>query len=271
MPIKYDTQYESQEYMTVNSCGERYLGDKKYDVLRENGRIDYGLQFIESGKCYFEDNGVVRIAEAGIVLLHFPKVRQNYYFYHEDNAHIMWVHFSGTACSMLDTLKSSETVHIKLNDSARFKRILEQMVSEFYDKKSQYKVFCEGGIVILMSLMLRNEDKQSVALSKQRHQQLSEVISYMNMSYERPLDIERYAKMCYVSHDWFIHKFKSYTGMSPSQYLTQIRMEKAKEMLEYSKHRVSEIAERCGYNNSAYFCKVFKSYTGQSPKSFRNK
>lgn len=269
MPIKYSSQRESEECIVINSCGERFLDDRDHENLREKGRIDFGLQFVESGRCFFEDNGVVREAEAGSVLLHFPNVRQHYFFKQEDKTHLMWMHFTGVSCSILDKLKSNETVHIKLNNPKQFKRIFEQMVFEFHERKPHYKTFCEGGALMLLSMLLRNEDNRNISASKQSHRLFSEVISHMNIYFERPLDIDLYAKMCFVNRYWFIHKFKAYTGMSPSQYLLNIRMDKAKELLEYSKLNINEIAEHCGYNSCSYFCKTFKSFTGQTPNEYR--
>ena len=48
-----------------------------------------------------------------------------------------------------------------------------------------------------------------------------------------------------------------------------MRMEKAKELLIYSRYSVSEIAEKLGYSDNTYFSNAFKSFTGVSPLNFR--
>jgi two-component system response regulator YesN len=52
--------------------------------------------------------------------------------------------------------------------------------------------------------------------------------------------------------------------------LTEMRMEKAKELLGSPALKIIDIAERLGYNDSYYFSHCFKKYTGVSPKEFRN-
>ena len=42
----YSSKKILEEYITVNNCGEQDLGDRDYNTLRENGRVDFGLQFI---------------------------------------------------------------------------------------------------------------------------------------------------------------------------------------------------------------------------------
>ncbi len=77
---KYTTQRVSNDYITLNNCGQQTLDAHDYDTVRDDGRVDFGLQFIESGQCIYEDNGIVNIAEEGSLLLHFPGVRQHYSF-----------------------------------------------------------------------------------------------------------------------------------------------------------------------------------------------
>ena len=63
--------------------------------------------------------------------------------------------------------------------------------------------------------------------------------------------------------------FKNETGKTLNQYLTEYRMEKAKKYLADPRGTVSDVAEKCGYNDSNYFGKAFKKYTGLSPSEYR--
>ncbi len=59
--------------------------------------------------------------------------------------------------------------------------------------------------------------------------------------------------------------------MSPVKYITQLRVEKAKELLITNRYKVSEIAEMCGFENVYYFSNVFKKQVGVSPKTYKNR
>jgi two-component system response regulator YesN len=65
--------------------------------------------------------------------------------------------------------------------------------------------------------------------------------------------------------------FKRYTNMSYSEYLTQIRMKKAKNLLEKSAYKVYEIGEMVGYQNPYYFNRIFKKTIGLSPGEYKKK
>ena len=56
--------------------------------------------------------------------------------------------------------------------------------------------------------------------------------------------------------------------MSFVKYLTYVRVEKAKELLETGKYKVHEVAEMVGYQDAGYFTKVFKKETGVLPKQY---
>ena len=65
------------------------------------------------------------------------------------------------------------------------------------------------------------------------------------------------------------HFFKKNTGVTISQYVEQIKLEKAKELLENSDKKVAEIAQMLRYNNSTVFIEMFKRYEGVTPGGYR--
>jgi len=65
--------------------------------------------------------------------------------------------------------------------------------------------------------------------------------------------------------------FKEKTGKTANQYITEIRMDKAKELLISSDAKIDFIAKSVGYSDGNYFAKIFKKYTGSNPSEFREK
>ncbi|MCP1108977.1 response regulator [Ohessyouella blattaphilus] len=63
--------------------------------------------------------------------------------------------------------------------------------------------------------------------------------------------------------------FKNQTGETLNQYITNYRMERAKELLRDPRNQISKISEQVGYSNGNYFSKSFKKYTGMTPSGYR--
>lgn len=73
------------------------------------------------------------------------------------------------------------------------------------------------------------------------------------------------------TEDYVRQKFLNITGMTPTRYLTSVRMQNAKTMLKIFSRTtdIQEIALKCGYYDAAYFSRVFKKTFGISPKAYR--
>ncbi|MDE6221685.1 MAG: helix-turn-helix transcriptional regulator, partial [Lachnospiraceae bacterium] len=99
-----------------------------------------------------------------------------------------------------------------------------------------------------------------------------EIIStqdYINKNYSRDLSVEMLASMVYLTPDYLSRLFKKSTGKSLSQYIRQVRMEKASDLLRTSNRKVIDIGASVGYSNYSYFCQSFREYFGKSPEKYR--
>ena len=88
--------------------------------------------------------------------------------------------------------------------------------------------------------------------------------------FNEQLSIEDLAKMVYLTPNYICNLFKEKTGENIIDYLTQVRMKKAKQYLTDKEMKIYEIAEKTGYNSTSYFSIVFKHTFGMSPKEYRD-
>lgn len=100
---------------------------------------------------------------------------------------------------------------------------------------------------------------------------IGEVVKYIHLHYTGDISIEKICSVFYFNQSYFSALFKTKTGSNYNDYVTELRMKKAKELLRSGKYRVNEIAGRVGYNSSRYFSKVFKSRTGELPQEYKNR
>ena len=74
-----------------------------------------------------------------------------------------------------------------------------------------------------------------------------------------------------MSVSWFIRNFKKYTGETPVQFITSLRMTNAQVLLENTTYSINEIARIVGYNNALYFSRIFHKQKGCSPSQYRTR
>lgn len=103
------------------------------------------------------------------------------------------------------------------------------------------------------------------------HQIMEQARQVISLRYNQPLSLETIAKAVHVSPYHLSHAFSEESEFTLSSHITNVRMEKASELLSEGKLNVSEVAYAVGYTDPAYFSKVFKAHYGQAPSTFRNR
>jgi Response regulator containing CheY-like receiver domain and AraC-type DNA-binding domain len=102
--------------------------------------------------------------------------------------------------------------------------------------------------------------------------QIEEAIAYLDSNYEdENLSVKAVCKEVHMSVSYFSAAFKAYTGKTFIEYVTSVRMDKAKELLKFTGLRTYEIAARTGYSDAQYFSVLFKKHTGESPTDYRHR
>ncbi|MNN79701.1 HTH-type transcriptional activator Btr [compost metagenome] len=95
---------------------------------------------------------------------------------------------------------------------------------------------------------------------------------YIEQYYNQKIQLAQLADMYGYSADHFRHVFKEENGMTPTQYIRKIRIEKSKLMiLQQGNKNLTSIALDCGFASLSQFGSVFRQLTGQSPSSFGGK
>ncbi len=100
---------------------------------------------------------------------------------------------------------------------------------------------------------------------------IEKVKLYMEENYMEELAVKDLADIACVSVSYFSHMFKHYTGKNYKTYLTEIRMQKAQELLMETDFLIYEISEMVGYRMPRTFVSAFRSAYGISPMEFRKK
>jgi AraC-like DNA-binding protein len=96
-----------------------------------------------------------------------------------------------------------------------------------------------------------------------------QLIDFINQNYADRLTLEDLAQRFFVSKTTLIYNFKKHMNCSPIDFLLNVRLNKAKEMLLHTKKSIGEVSEACGFSSANYFGLIFKQKEGLSPANYR--
>jgi ABC-type Fe3+-hydroxamate transport system, periplasmic component len=111
-------------------------------------------------------------------------------------------------------------------------------------------------------------DITSYAPGRHSGTNLAKIREYMDRHYNEPLSIRQLAQMANVSPKYFVDLFKKTYGQSAMDYLTDLRINRAKRYLAETEERLRDIALKVGYSDEFYFSRKFKKEVGVSPSDF---
>lgn len=154
-----------------------------------------------------------------------------------------------------------------------------RLVKEYGEEQPEFQLMVKALIIEMLVLILRSLEKTqdntvTLALSKnaKRKQYLvNHAIYYLENHHTQEITLEQLADTLYVSSTYLSKVFKESTGMSPINYLIQVRLKHAKELLANEQLTIREISQAVGYQDAYHFSKLFKKYYGLSPSQLAKK
>lgn len=100
-------------------------------------------------------------------------------------------------------------------------------------------------------------------------EEIAMIKSYIYHHYAENLTIEELASKVYLSPGYASALFKEETGVNLNRFIREVRMKKAKELLETTNKKISQVAVSVGFSNQSYFCRSFREYFGCTPESLK--
>ena len=100
---------------------------------------------------------------------------------------------------------------------------------------------------------------------------LNAILRTIERQYKDDVSLPYLAELMGMNPDYLGRIFREYSGYTVVEYLSKVRIDKAKELLKSTDMRVKEVAAAVGYSNFSYFSQVFKKATGMTPKTYQDK
>jgi AraC-like DNA-binding protein len=120
-----------------------------------------------------------------------------------------------------------------------------------------------GDFMLYLNLLLKKQAAQ--------HSFVDEALLWIHEHFTEDISMAQAAHQVSVNYSYFSRKFTEQTGCHFNEYLTQLRINSAKMLLETGYYTVNEVSLRSGFRDVKYFGKIFKNQTGISPGAYRQK
>jgi AraC-like DNA-binding protein len=248
---------------------------KGYAFDWQHGRIleGFALLYISSGRGTFETKGNFSTGiEAGHAFILFPGVWHRYAPDPETGWHEHWIGFDGETARRWLKYKfispKNPVVKVATEDTmlATFSRVVQAIRAN----RPALQQILAGATDNLMGLIYSAQQAQPAA-GAQNANVIEHAITRIQNEFERDLDVKLLARELGVSYSWFRHTFAAHTGLSPHQYLLELRLVRARSLLAETDMSIKEIAMQTGFGDEFYFSRLFRQKLNLTPSQWRNR
>lgn len=178
--------------------------------------------------------------------------------------------FYGLAENTLPILRAEEPAAAAVHEA------LDKLLRCYFDAPPDQhsRIGCKAYLSEVLYLLSRHFGTSDMAQAeylrrREQAQRLGALMEYLNHSYGEKLTAPQAAMMAGMSQSHFTRFFKQATGMTFVDYLTQLRVSKARQLLRDQTLSIAEISNLVGFSDQSYFDKRFKERFGKSPRECR--
>lgn len=150
------------------------------------------------------------------------------------------------------------------------REIMEDLHREYMNREDGFRMMCKGQILRLITYMARCYVKETLTdRERMKHikqlERFNTVRQYIENHYAESISNAQLAELIHLSEDRFNHLFKECMGISPLQYMNDIRLKKAVQLLKAGEYSSTEVAEMVGFTDYNHFGRLFRRTYGCTP------
>jgi AraC-like DNA-binding protein len=241
----------------------------------DKGRVlqEYQLIYITKGSGIFQstDNKKHTVTTGSMVIL-FPNERHRYKPDTDTGWDEYWVGFKGNIIENMVAnnffTRDKPVINVGFNETVM--NLFLDIIRLSKDEKSGYQPAISGAVVYLLGQVYSASQQSSLQEKDLVELTVSKARIIFRDKINDDITPEKVAEELKVGYSWFRKVFKKYTGIAPGQYIIQLKIQKAKELLSDASKPIKQIAYELQFESPLYFAKVFKEKAGVTPAAYRD-
>ena len=249
---------------------------KGYAFDWKHGRVldEFQFVYISSGTGTFESesNPAVRV-EPGHAFLLFPGVWHRYTPDPQIGWREHWIGFSPVMAQHVGAsavFLSAKNPILKLNAEDTVLAAFSRVMQSIRTNRPAVQQILAGATSYLLGLFYSAQQAQPAA-EAQNPNAIETAIARIHTDFAGEVNMKLLAEEIGVGYSWFRHTFAVHTGLSPLQYLLELRLVRARKLLAETKLAVKEIAMQTGFEDEHYFSRLFRRKLNLTPGQFRKR
>ena len=186
--------------------------------------------------------------------------------------HILWENSDSIELLSIFNMRNENFKNQFTKEDSLLQNFILNIENELSNKNEGYRIKIKYTLFSALIHIIRSYDyvnkTNSYSYEYGQSQKIKEAMSYIDNNIGNKLSLKEIASTVCMAETYFSSVFKKFNGISPWEYITIKRVEKAIDLIKNTNMSKLEIAEKCGFSSSSNFYKAFFNITGKKPSDY---
>ncbi|WP_339265259.1 AraC family transcriptional regulator [Paenibacillus sp. FSL R5-0470] len=240
-------------------------------VLFDYVQSCYTVSYIQKGEVLTTSSEGEYVASAGDVMIHRPNEPFNVISKMEGVHYLFNINAKVRDGDDFFKLFPLGKV-IRIRDQSEYERRFDELRSLWLQEEDDFRNVQVGSLAFLLLYEIMESTKLGGRRSSRDPyvtDRFNEALQYMEERLDQEISREELSKLYHMNPVYFSRAFQKIYKLTPMQMLRKLRLQQAKQMLEYTDYTIEHISQRCGYYDASHFSKVFRGEYGRGPAEYR--
>lgn len=266
--FQYVTYKSSNDLAVIEYGFEDFT--KSHEKIKPRVRDDYILHYVMSGQGNaIIDNTTYQLKKGEFFLIP-PNVEAYYYPNEDDPWKYCWVVFNGLKAQFFCS-RAQFSLKKPTYDCKNSEKIIGTMniLFESSDISTSIDMHALSTLYKILALII-DERVKLIIKENNKERIIKKIIEYIEANYPNStLKIENISQFIHISHSYMCKIFKDIMGITVNKYLTNIRLQKASNLLATTDKSIKDISYNVGFIDQLYFSRLFKNKFGIAPSRYK--